>query len=48
MALSIACVLWQFVRRIRECRRAGVCSVGREGIFPGHYFGVFGRGERLG
>ena len=48
MAASIAGLLWQAVRRIRECRRGAVSSGSLEGIFPGRYSEIFGRGERLG
>ena len=48
MAASIAGVLWQAVRLIRECRRGAVPSGRREGMFPGRYSEIFGLGERLG
>ena len=48
MAASIAGVFWQPVRLIRECRNGAVSSGSFEGMFPGRYCEIFGRGERLG
>ena len=48
MAPSIAGVFWQAVRLIRECRRGAVSFGSHEGVFPGRYSEIFGRGERLG
>ena len=48
MAASIAGVFWEAVSLIRECRRGAVCSGSLEGIFPGRYAEIFGRGEQLG
>ena len=46
MAASIAGVFWRAVSLIRECRRGAVCFGSLEGIFPGRYSEIFGRGDR--
>ena len=48
MAASIAGLLWQLERLIRECRRGALSSGSLEGMFPGRYSEIFGLGERLG
>ena len=46
MAVLVAGVFWQAVRLIRECHRGAVPSGSLEGMFPGRYSEIFGRGER--